>query len=116
MFFQRRIWAVRVIDRMNLFDGTKSSTALIELLIWASKTDAREAIPFGNKKRDQILGWSIIMFNNPTATQKLAEDAGISPDDAYALLLKMKQAGREMSAELGMSTHVYIATNSDSWH
>ena len=101
---------------MNLFDGTKSSTALIELLIWASKTDAREAIPFGNKKRDQILGWSIIMFNNPTATQKLAEDAGISPDDAYALLLKMKQAGREMSAELGMSTHVYIATNSDSWH
>lgn len=52
MFFQRRLWAVRVIDRMGNFAGTKKSTALIELLIWASKIDAREATPFGDKKRD----------------------------------------------------------------
>jgi hypothetical protein len=116
MFFQRRIWAVNVIDRMGLFAGSRPATALIELLIWASKLDAVESIPFGSKKRDQILGWSIIMFNNPTAAQKLADDALISPGEAYALLLKMKQAGRELATELGLSTHVYIANESDSWH
>jgi hypothetical protein len=57
---------------MGLFAGTRTSTALIDLLIWASKTNAREMQGFGSNKRDQILGWAIIMFNNPTATQKLA--------------------------------------------
>lgn len=116
MFFQRRLWAVRVIDRMGLFAGTKSSTALIDLLIWASRLDAKEAIPFGKKKRDQILGWAIIMFNNPTATTQLAVNGGITEPEAYALLLKAKKAGREYAQELGLDTLVYIANASDSWH
>lgn len=116
MFFQRRLWAVRVVDRMGLFAGAKSATALVELLIWASKTEAVEAIPFGKRKRDQIIGWSIIMFNNPTATTQLAKDAGISREEAYALLLRAREAGRKMADELGLATHVHIADESDSWH
>ncbi|WP_425993568.1 hypothetical protein [Afipia sp. DC4300-2b1] len=115
MFFQRRLWAVRVIDRMGRFAGSKTSTALIELLIWASKTGAIEATPFGDRKRDQIIGWSIIMFNNPTATEKLAADARIPQREAYDMLLKMKQAGRAMAEENGLTTLVHIANESDRW-
>jgi hypothetical protein len=116
MFFQRRLWAVRVIDRMGLSVGSRSGSTLIELLIWASKLDVKAAASFGKGKRDRILGWSIIMSDSPTAIQGLAKDARISEEEAYALLLKMKQAGREIAAELGLPTHVSIVNASDSWH
>jgi hypothetical protein len=100
---------------MGLFAGTRTSTALIELLIWASKTDALEMKGFGPRKRDQILGWSIIMFNNPTAAEKLAHDARISKPEALAILLKMRQAGRELAAEKQAHHLVHIANESDKW-
>jgi guanylate kinase len=100
---------------MGLFAGTRTSTALIDLLIWASKTNALEMQGFGSNKRDQILGWAIIMFNNPTATQKLANDARITDSEAHSILLRMKQAARELAAENRADTLVYIATESDKW-
>ncbi|MGM4886337.1 hypothetical protein [Tardiphaga sp. 11_C7_N12_6] len=115
MFFERRRWAVRLLDHMGHFAGSRQSTALIDLLIWASKSNAPEAAPFSRKKRDQIIGWGIIMFNNPTATEKLARDARISESDAYNLLKKMKESARQLAQEHGLATLIHIADASDAW-
>ncbi len=100
---------------MGLFAGTRKATVLIDLLMWAANTDSVEMRGFGKKRRDQILGWAIIMFNNPTATEKLARDARISEQEAYSLLLAMKEAARKVAADEGLETLVYIADESDSW-
>ena len=115
IFLGRRWWAVQVIDRMGMFAGTRKATVLIDMLIWAANTDSLEMRGFGKKRRDQILGWAIIMFNNPTATEKLARDARISEQEAYSLLLAMKEAARKVAADEGLETLVYIADESDSW-
>lgn len=111
----RRWWAVQVVDRMGLFAGTRTATALVELLMWAANTNAIEMRGFGRKRRDQILGWAIIMFHNPTAAEMLARDARISKEEALSLLLAMKEAGRKLAADEGLETLVYIASDSDKW-
>jgi hypothetical protein len=115
MFFERRRWAVRLIDEMGMFAGTRTSSVLIELLIWASKLDAPEAKPFGTKQRDKIIGWGIIMFNNPTAAEKLARDALVSEADAYALLRRMNKTAGSLARTNGLTTLIEIADSSATW-
>lgn len=115
IFLGRRWWAVQVIDRMGMFAGTWTATVLVDMLIWAANTDSVEMRGFGRKRRDQILGWAIVMFNNPTATEKLARDARISEQEAFSLLLAMKEAARKLAADEGLETLLHIADESDSW-
>lgn len=100
---------------MGMFAGTREATALIDMLMWAANTDAVEMRGFGKKRRDQILGWGIIMCKNPTATEMLARDARISEQEAFSLLLAMKKAARELAADQGLETLLYIADQSDKW-
>lgn len=111
----RRWWAVQVVDRMGLFAGTRRATALVDLLMWAANTNAVEMQAFGKKRRDQILGWAIIMFHNPTAAEMLARDARVSKEEAVSVLLAMKEAGRKLAADEGLETLVHIASDSDNW-
>ncbi|MCK1539382.1 MULTISPECIES: hypothetical protein [unclassified Bradyrhizobium] len=83
--------------------------------MWAANTNAVEMQAFGKKRRDQILGWAIIMFHKPTAAEMLSRDARVSKDEALSLLLAMKEAGRKLAAEQGLETLVYIACDSDNW-
>ncbi len=115
MLFSRRRWAIRVVERMGISMLTKEATVLIQTLIWASKLNAPEATGFGSKKRDQILGWAIIMFNNPTAAQQVARELRTTQKEAVELLLRMKQAGRELALKAKATTLTYIADASDGW-
>jgi hypothetical protein len=83
--------------------------------MWAANTDAVEMQGFGKKKRDQILGWAIIMFHNPRGAEKLARDARIPEREAASLLFAMKDAARKLAADEGLETLVAIANDSDPW-
>jgi len=117
MLFPRRTWATRVIGKMGLPIKSKEATALIELLIWASKEDTKtmnEVAGFSLSTRDLIITWSTRMYRNQSAVTQFAKDASLNEAEALETLKAMRTAGLAMAAELGMQKLLELENNTAS--
>ena len=117
MLFPRRTWATRVIDKMGIPIKSKEATALIELLIWASKEDTKmmnEVAGFSLSKRDLIITWATRMYRNQSAVTQFAKEAGLNEVEAQEILKSMRNAGMAMATELGIQKLLEIENKTAS--
>lgn len=102
MLFPRRTWATRVIGRMGLPIKSNEATALIELLIWASKEDTKmmnEVSGTSLTPKELIIMWACRMHNNPSAMRRFMELAAVDAPSAAATFERMRTAGISLATE-----------------
>src|SRR5262249_28644179 len=105
MLFPRRTWATRVIRKMGVPIKSKEATALIELLIWASKEDTKmmkDVAVFSLSSSELIVAWATRMYRNRSAVWQFAEEASIDEAQALEILKDMRTAGMALAQEHGM--------------
>lgn len=97
MFFQKRRWAGRVIEKTGLSIWSPEATLLIELMMWGAKN--MKAPGLGTPER--ILMVADGMFDNETASRKVARVLNIEHEAAQHLLHRLRVAARETASEYG---------------
>lgn len=113
MLFPRRTWATRVVGKMGLPIKSREATALIELLIWASKQDTKmmkDVVGLSLSPRDLIVAWSVQMYRNPSAVKQFAKEASLGDAQALKILQDLRTAGLAMAAEFGMHKLLELQT------
>jgi hypothetical protein len=106
MLFPRRTWATRVIGKMGLPIKSKEATALIDLLVWASKEDTqmmKGVAGFSLPAGELIVMWACAMHRNRSAIQRFAEKANLTLTDAARILKDMREAGIQLATEQKMA-------------
>src|SRR3954464_5061212 len=83
--FGRRRWAIRVIERTTSPVMSRAGTAMIELLIFASKQTPL-SVP------ESILVPAARIGENQSAIVRLAEELAVHPAAAKKALMKMRAA------------------------
>jgi hypothetical protein len=117
MLFPRRTWATRVIGKMGLPIKSKEATALIDLLIWASKEDThlmKDVAGFSLSPGELIVKWACAMHRNQSAKQKFAEKASLDVADAARVLEEMHVAGIGLATEHKMQKLLELEGRKDS--
>ena len=103
MFFAKRRWALRVIDGMGLPSSSPEATELVDMIIAGAKQFEEMVHSTGMRMNDAelVLMSVAAMSRNPTALNRLTQDAGLSVNEATQLLERARRAGRHLADENG---------------
>lgn len=103
MFFENRRWAVRVIEEMGLSIKSPEATELVEMIIAGAKQYKQMTRSTGVKlsQPELVLMSVAAMTDNNSALNRLVTDLGLQADEAAALLMKARSAGRSLAMNGG---------------
>jgi hypothetical protein len=104
MFFAGRRWATRVVKKTGFPIRSREATALIEMLIWASKQ-----FPSRVPVAESVLMSAMTMIHNQRAVISLAEDLDGNPVAAEKALAELSEAAIAVATEHGMPDFVRLA-------
>jgi CheY-like chemotaxis protein len=97
MFFERRRWARRIVDRVCVNMHSQEATLLVHMIIWAAKH-----MPAKASKREAVIMAAIGMAANQTAIARVAEELVVPPDVAQRFLARIHGAAVALARENGM--------------
>jgi hypothetical protein len=106
ILFERRRWAIRVIEKMGLPIRSAEATVLIDLAVWASKdTDANSPTLIRKKlpKRESVLIAAVRMADNHSAVNRVAQALKLSAIEAQNLLDRLRRAAIEVAKDNGLT-------------
>jgi hypothetical protein len=103
---ERRLWAMRVIEKAGFPIGSMEAKVLIDMLIWASKHTPKQ-VPIS----ESVLISAIRMQHNQTAIAKLADVLIVHPAAAENALAKLPIAAIGVAVEHGMTDFAKWAKN-----
>jgi hypothetical protein len=103
MFFSRRRWASRIVERMPLPAQSKEAAALIDLAIAQAKQDERNASAAARKVAKQVtLAFAAMaLADNEDAIGRLAGALAVPREKAQDLLQRFARAARELAVDSG---------------
>jgi hypothetical protein len=104
MLFPRRRWAIRVVEKTSFSIRSREATALIEMLIWASKQLPNEA-----PVAERVLMSAMTMVHNQSAIVDLAAELDVHPVAAQKTLAELQEAAILVATERGMPEVVRLA-------
>lgn len=99
MLFEKRRWAVRVIEEMDLPIRSPEATELVEMIIAGAKQYEQMTRSTGVKlsQAELVLVSAAAMTDNNSSFNRLVTDLGLQDDEAEALLMKARRAGRRLA-------------------
>jgi hypothetical protein len=104
MLFPRRRWATRVVEKTSFSTRSREATALIEMLIWASK-QLSSRVPVA----ERVLVSAMRMVHNQSAILNLAAALDVHPAAAEEALAELQEAAISIATEHGMPDVVRLA-------
>jgi hypothetical protein len=104
MLSPRRRWAVRVVEKTSFAIRSREATALIEMLIWASKQ-----LPSQAPIAERVLMSAMTMVQNQSAIVDLAAELDVHPVAAQKALAELQEASISVATERGMPDFVRFA-------
>jgi hypothetical protein len=99
--FGRRRWAIRVVEKTSTPVTSRAGTAMIELLIFASK---QTPLPVA----ESVLIPAARIGHNQYAVVRLAEELAVHPAAAEKPLMELRGAARQVAAEHGYAKVVEV--------
>jgi CheY-like chemotaxis protein len=97
MFFERRRWARRIVERVCVNMDSQEATLLVHMIIWAAKH-----MPAKASKREAVTMAALGMAANQTAIARMAEELVVPPDVAQRFLDRIHGAAVALARENGM--------------
>src|SRR4029453_18803998 len=97
MFFERRRWPRRIVERVCVNMDSQEATLLVHMIIWAAKH-----MPAKASKRDAVIMAAIGMAANQTGIARIAEELVVPPDVAQRFLERIHGAAVALARENGM--------------
>src|SRR5918993_1466743 len=97
MFFERRRWARRIVERVCVNMDSQEATLLVHMIIWAAKHMLAKA-----SKREAVTIAALGMAANQTAIARMAEELVVPPDVAQRFLDRIHGAAVALARENGM--------------
>jgi hypothetical protein len=104
MFFARRRWATRVVEKTGFPIRSREATELIEMLIWASKQ-----FPSRVPAAESVLVSAMRMVHNQSAMVNLANGLDGDLVAAEKALAQLSEAAIAVATEHGMPDFVRLA-------
>jgi hypothetical protein len=92
MFFAKRRWAIRVIERMGLTIWSKEAIWFIGNLVWAAKQVRKQS---GWWSRKGVLKSASTMADNPSAIGAFRLDFDVDESVALDFMLRARYAALE---------------------
>jgi Response regulator receiver domain len=97
MFFDRRRWARRIVERVCVDMDSQEATLLVHMIILAAKH-----MPAKASKREAVIMAAICMAANQTAIARMVEELVVPPDVAQRFLERIHGAAVALARENGM--------------
>jgi hypothetical protein len=94
MFFERRRWAIRVVERVCVDMRSQEATLLVDMIIWEAK-HAPAPVP----KRKAAVVAAIGMATNQSAIAMMARELVVSPAVAEQFLDRVRRAAVAVAKE-----------------
>jgi hypothetical protein len=104
LFFWRRRWATRVIEKAGFPTGSREAKLLIDLLIRASRKDAKELPP-----AEEVFFAALRLFHDKAAVNKVSEELEVSSLAAERSLAKLPKAAIDLASQNRMEQFVEVA-------
>jgi len=101
MFFTRRRWALRVIEKMELRSTDQLATEIVSMIIQGSKQFSEMDRQVGSdlSKQEQILMAAAALNENHSAIHRLTNEFDVSYEEAQKILMDAQNAAYELATE-----------------
>ena len=104
LFFGRRRWASRVVEKAGFPSGSGEAEVLIDVLIPASRENSKQ-LPTA----EQVLFAALRLFHDQTVIAKVAKELAVSQLAAEVSLAKLPKAAIDLGSEHRMQQFVEVA-------
>ena len=104
LFFGRRRWAARVIEKAGFSSGSGEARVLNDVLMPASRENSKQ-LPTA----EQVLFAALRLFHDQTVIAKVAKELAASQLAAELSLAKLPKAAIDLASEHRMEQFVEVA-------